>query len=71
MKENVDLTENRDFRLKAKEYYRGAIPVNMFSIFNNYNILIPSELYEHDRFGILLESYYINKDSGAIVKTIF
>ena len=66
MKDNVD--SNRDFRLKAKDSYRGAIPINMFSVFNDYSIPVPPGLYEHDRFGVLTDDYYINRDNGAVVQ---
>ena len=68
MKDNVDLTSNRDFRLKAKDSYRGAIPINMFSVFNDYSMPVPPGLYEHDRFGVLTDDYYINRDNGAVVQ---
>lgn len=68
MIDNVDLTSNRDFRLKAKDYYKGAIPINMFNAFNDYSIPTPPGLHEHDRFGVLLDSYYINKDDGVIIQ---
>lgn len=68
MKDNVDLTSNRDFRLKAKDSYRGAIPINMFSVFNDYSIPVPPGLHEHDRFGVLTDDYYINRDNGAVVQ---
>ena len=68
MKDNVDLTSNRDFRLKAKDSYRGAIPINMFSVFNDYSIPVLPGLYEHDRFGVLTDDYYINRDNGAVVQ---
>ena len=68
MKDNVDLTSNRDFRLKAKDSYKGAIPINMFSVFNDYSIPVPPGLYEHDRFGVLTNDYYINRDNGAVVQ---
>lgn len=68
MKDNVDLTSNRDFRLKAKDSYKGAIPINMFSVFNNYLIPVPPGLHEHDRFGVLTDDYYINRDNGVVVQ---
>ena len=68
MKDNVDLTSNRDFRLKAKDSYRGAIPINMFSVFNDYSIPVPPGLNEYDRFGVLTDDYYINRDNGAVVQ---
>ena len=68
MKDNVDLTSNRDFRLKAKDSYGGAIPINMFSVFNDYSIPVPPGLYEHDRFGVLTDNYYISQDNGAVVQ---
>lgn len=67
MKENVDLTENRDFRVKANDYYKDAIPMKLFSAINN-NIVMASKLDNHDRFGVLLETHYINHDTGVVIQ---
>ena len=57
MKNNIDLTSNRDFRLKAKE-----IEIIRPIILPSFDI---SLIYK-DRFGVLSDFYYIGVDTGGI-----
>lgn len=63
MKDNVDLTENRDFRIKAIDAQNG----NRFIGFMTDMTLI-TEVFHQDRFGVPQDDYYIEIDGGAIVQ---
>jgi len=52
MKDNVDLTENNDFKIKASDF----INEPRLKIYLTHN----------KRFGVFNDEYYISSDSGAI-----
>lgn len=57
MKDKVDLTSNRDFRVKARD-----IEPERPRIFPSFDI---SRIYK-DRFGVLQDIHYIEVDTGGI-----
>ena len=63
MKDNVDLTSNRDFRIKAVEAQNGS---RFLGFMTNVEIIKPN--FYSNRFGVLQDDYYISKDTGGIVQ---
>lgn len=63
MKENVDLTENRDFRIKALEAQNGSYFIGFTT-----NVTSITKAFRQDRFGIPQDDYYISVDNGAILQ---
>ena len=63
MKENVDLTENRDFRIKALEAQNGSHFIGFTT-----NATSITKAFHQDRFGIPQDDYYISVDNGAILQ---
>ena len=64
MKENVDLTERRDFRAKAKEII--APQTNIHTLGKpGYNIDVKGFL---DRFKAPTDDFYISDDKGAVLQ---
>jgi hypothetical protein len=63
MKENVDLTENRDFRIKALEAQNGSHFIGFMT-----NMTPMTEVFHQDRFGVPQDDYYIGVDNGVIIQ---
>lgn len=66
MKDSVDLTTNRDFLHKAKDEIKGY-RFGVFMAFETLGTPIRNILYQ-DKFGVLNDDYYFQKDKGAILQ---
>ena len=63
MKDNVELTSNRDLRIKAVDSQNDNVFVGFMT---NAEIIKPK--FYSNRFGVLQDDYYIGKDTGGIVQ---
>lgn len=67
MKENVDLTENSDFRFKAKDFFYNYRT-------NNTRSYVDQETAQYlhdavfDRFDVFKDKIFIDNDKGAILQ---
>lgn len=64
MKENVDLTENRDFRIKSTRVMTSSVNLNILGILKkDLNIAA-----FFDRFKAPTDDFYIRHDNGYILQ---
>ena len=63
MKDNVDLTSNRDFRIKAVDSQNDNVSLGFMTNMER----IKSNFYRN-RFGVPQDDYYIGKDTGGIMQ---